>query len=486
MRPTRREFLKTLGTGAAALAAGRLGFARDAAEPGAANRPNVILCMTDDQGWADTGYNGHKTLKTPNLDAMSKAGLRFDRWYSGAPVCSPTRGSCITGRHPYRYGITFANVGHMKRQEITLAEALKTRRYTTGHFGKWHLGTLTTKVRDSNRGRPGHATHYSTPAMNGFDVYFSTEAKVPTWDPMKKPGRDVPYGTHYWSDSDKPVAENLDGDDSRVIMDRAEPFIRKAVAENKPFFACVWFHTPHLPCVAGPMYLKMYQGQGEKKAHYYGCITAMDDQMGRLRKLLRELNVADNTMVWFSSDNGPEGGVNSPGRAEPFRGRKRSLYEGGVRVPGLLEWPAKIKTHRVIKMPCSTSDYFPTVLDALGFKMTGRPMSIDGVSLLPLIEGRMTRRPRPIGFQSAGQVSLTDNRYKLIRPKGRPRRRKRRKKGAAAAPKAPKYELYDLIADPGEKTDIAARHPDVVKAMAATLEKWQASCKASNAGKDYR
>jgi len=489
MQSTRRDFLRTLGVGAAALAAGRTLTASAATPAARANKPNVILCMTDDQGWGDTGYNGHKTLKTPNLDAMSTAGLRFDRWYAGAPVCSPTRGSCITGRHPYRYGITFANVGHMKKQEVTLAEALKTQGYATGHFGKWHLGTLTTKVKDANRGRPGDARHYSTPAMNGFDVYFSTESKVPTWDPMKKPGTDEPYGTYYWSGEEQRVTENLEGDNSRIIMDRAEPFIRKAVADGKPFFACVWFHTPHLPCVAGPKHLKMYKGRSDREAHYFGCITAMDDQVGRLRKLLRALGVADNTMVWFSSDNGPEGGVSSPGRAEPFRGRKRSLYEGGVRVPGLLEWPAKIKTPRVVKMPCSTLDYFPTVLEILGFRMKGQPAPIDGVSLLPLIEGKMTERPRPIGFQSSGQATLTDNRYKLVKARGKrsgSKRRKAKPSGAPApAPKA-KYELYDLLADPGEKTDIAAKHPDVVKAMTKTLEDWQASCKTSNAGEDYK
>ena len=170
MRPTRREFLGTFAAGTVAFAAGRALSARKAA----ADRPNVILCMTDDQGWADTGYNGHKTLKTPNLDAMSKAGLRFDRWYSGAPVCSPTRGSCITGRHPYRYGVYFANTGHMKKQEITLAEALKTRGYATGHFGKWHLNGVRgpgVPVLDSDPHHPGHFgfEHWLT-VTNFFDM----------------------------------------------------------------------------------------------------------------------------------------------------------------------------------------------------------------------------------------------------------------------------------------------------------------------------
>ena len=460
----RRAFLKTIGAGAAALALPH----RLAAAPAA--KPNVILAMTDDQGWGDTGYNGHPILKTPTLDAMARAGIRFDRWYSGAPVCSPTRGSALTGRHPYRYGIFFANVGHMRKQEITLAEALKTQGYRTGHFGKWHLGTLTTKIKDSNRGRPGDAKHYSPPWDNGFDVCFSTEAKVPTCDPMLKPGTKQAYGTHYWDGPEHRVIENLEGDDSRIIMDRAVPFIRAAAKAGKPFLAVVWFHTPHLPVVAGPKHRKLYADQPEGAQHYLGCITAMDEQMGRLRNELRSLGVAEDTMLWFCADNGPEGRKKTPtnGSAGPLRGRKRSLYEGGVRVPGLLEWPAKVTKPRVVTTPCSTSDYFPTVLDALGFHMKGQPEPLDGVSLLPLIEGTMAERPRPVGFESGGQVALIGNRYKIY-GKG----------------KSPKYELYDLIEDPGEKHDLAAEKPDIVKQMAATLEAWRRSCKGSLAGNDY-
>ena len=147
-RPSRREFLH----GSLAVAAVPLAGCVSATGPGESpTTPNVILCMSDDQGWGDTGYNGHPFhpfLKTPNLDAMSAAGLRFDRFYSAAPVCSPTRGSALTGRHPYRYGIPFANTGHIRDQEVTLAEMLKQRGYTTGHFGKWHLGTLTNDQED--------------------------------------------------------------------------------------------------------------------------------------------------------------------------------------------------------------------------------------------------------------------------------------------------------------------------------------------------
>jgi arylsulfatase A-like enzyme len=171
----RRNFLKRVSLSTTSLLFGYRFLL--ASKRNSSARPNVILVMTDDQGWADTGYNGHPVLKTPNLDQVAKEGIRFERFYSGAPVCSPTRGSCLTGRHPYRYGIYHANVGHMKKQEIVLAEVLKMQGYTTGHFGKWHLGTLTKTVEESNRGGKRGAAHYSPPWENGFDECFSTEAR---------------------------------------------------------------------------------------------------------------------------------------------------------------------------------------------------------------------------------------------------------------------------------------------------------------------
>jgi len=435
------------------------------------DKPNIILCMADDLGWGDPGFNGNSIIRTANLDAMARAGMRFTRFYSAAPVCSPTRGSCLTGRHPYRYGVFFANVGHMLEEEITLAEALKMQGYITGHFGKWHLGTLTTTEKDSNRGGPRGAKHYSPPTDNGFDVCFSTEAKVPTWNPMKEPETNQPYGTSYWREDGTKATNNLDGDDSRVIMDRVIPFIRNAVDEGKPFLAVVWFHAPHGPVVAGPKYRKMYSQYSEDEQHYYGCITAMDEQMGRLRDWLRELGIADNTMLWFCSDNGPEGRDGKKGRyrgsAGPFRGRKRSLFEGGVRVPGLLEWPAHIKDGQVTDNLCCTSDYFPTVLDVLGFRIKRQPEPIDGVSLMPLIDGKMAKRPVPIGFESDKQVSLTDNRYKIY-----------------SKDNGKTYMLFDLIDDPGESRDLAAEKPQILQSMKATLEQWRKSCRDSLEGKD--
>ncbi len=444
-----------------------------------ANRPNIVLLMADDLGWGDAGFRGHKELKTPHLDAMAKEGLRFNRFYSAAPVCSPTRASAVTGRHPYRVGIRFANIGRMPKQELTLAEALKTIGYRTGHFGKWHMGTLTTKIKDANRGGPGSEKHYAPPWEHGFDVCFSTESKVPTWDPAivpaaglghrsgvgknKKAGDD--YGTYFWTGPGERATGNLEGDASRVVMDRAIPFIETCVENQQPFFTIVWFHTPHLPTIAGGKYLEMYKHLPKDEQHYYGAVTAMDDQIGRIRQRLQELNVAENTMVWFCSDNGPEN--RTPGVTGGLRERKRSLYEGGIRVHGLLTWPARVKLPQVTDIPCVTSDYLPTILAAVDLDRNG-PKPLDGINLLPLIDGKMSERPIPIGFQSSGQRVLVDNRYKIYA------------KGKSA------YELYDLQKDRGEKKNIAKDHPEIVKSMSRILEEWQASCKRSAEGDDYK
>lgn len=435
--------------------------------------PNIILCMSDDQGWGDVGFHGHPFLKTPNLDEMAQNGIQFDRFYTAAPVCSPTRGSCLTGRHPYRYGIFSANIGHMPKEELTLTEVLKDHGYTTGHFGKWHLGTLTAAGKDSNRGKPGDSTHYSPPWENGFDVCFSTEAKVPTWDPMftpdssalgigkKTPG--TPFGTFYWEGEGKKVTENLEGDDSRIIMDRVIPFIETAAKEKKPFFTVIWFHTPHLPVLTGEKYRDMYADRSVDEQHFYGCITAMDEQVGRLRQKLRNLGIAENTMIWFCSDNGPEGkerkGRNQ-GSAGPFSGRKRSLLDGGLRVPAILEWPGGIRKHRVVDIPCSTSDYFPTILDMLGIKSEQPVKPIDGISLLPFILGKTKERPFPIGFIHGKQRSLVNNRFKLYsRDNGKT------------------YKLYDLKTDVAEDKNVIDEYPEIAGSMINILNEWIGSIK---------
>ena len=233
---------------------------------GGSRQPNIVLMMADDLGWADLGIQGHPFLRTPNIDAVAENGLRFTRFYSAAPVCSPTRGSVLTGRHPFRYGVFSANTHHLPEEEITLAEVLRDNGYRTGFFGKWHLGTLTVSERDGMRGGITSHTHFQPPARHGFHVSFATEAKVPTYDPMLMPegqtrmvwwnpvgeSHQTPesYGSAYWNTDDQKVVDNLGGDDSRVMMDRAIPFIKSAAQSNTPFLAVIWFHAPHLPLVS--------------------------------------------------------------------------------------------------------------------------------------------------------------------------------------------------------------------------------------------
>ena len=452
--------------------------------------PNVILCMSDDLGWGDTGYNRHPVLQTPHLDAMAAAGLRFNRFYAGAPVCSPTRASALTGRHPYRYGIFGANIGHLPEEEITLAEVLRTRGYTTGHFGKWHLGTLNQSDPSRNRGEGKDLVeHYAPPWLHGFDVCFSNESKVPTWDPMfgppeyagwwdpfPDPSLGTPFGTPYYLDDGSKPTDNLEGDDSRIIMDRVLPFIRDAVTNGKPFLAVVWFHAPHLPVVAGPDHTERYSERQRYLQHYYGCITAMDEQIGHLRDTLRELGIEGDTMFWFCSDNGPERKFGlAGGSAGTLRGHKRGLFDGGVRVPGLLEWPGHVTAGTVTDVPASTSDYVPTVLDLLEIELPDR-RPLDGVSLLALIEGKMKERPRPIFFEtpagprSGGSppMAMIGNRFKLLTDES-----------------GTKDLMFDLIEDPAEAHNLAVERPEQVESMRTELLRWQQSCRESLAGEDY-
>ena len=441
-------------------------------------KPNIILIMADDLGWGDVGFNGNKIIKTPHLDQMAQEGLKLNRFYAAAPVCSPTRGSCLTGRHPYRYGVYFAMTGHIKKEEILISEVLKERDYMTGHFGKWHLGTLTNE--DQNRwGEWAHNPegNFSPPWVNGYDACFVTESKVPTWNPMvtqkgnKASEEGELFVNDYWIGPNKKATKNLEGDDSRVIIDRTIPFIEDAVNKHKPFFSVVWFHAPHEPVVAGPEYRAMYSQYSEGEQHYYGCITAMDEQVGRLRAKLKHLGVDKNTLIFFCSDNGPEGRKlegTTRGLAGPFRGRKRDLLEGGVRVPAFIIWPRKIKNHREIYMPCVTSDYFPTIMDILGVHKNDYQNPIDGISLLPMIEGKQLERNMPIGFKSQNQIAWNTNDFKLYSDNT-----------------GKTFALYNLKDDPHEDIDLSMKYPQKVEEMKIDLFKWEASCKESDKGNDY-
>jgi len=438
-------------------------------------KPNIILMMADDLGYGDTGFNGNKVIKTPSLDLMAKQGVVMTNFHAGGPVCSPTRGTYLTGRHYFRYGIYTANVGHLPKQEITIAEILKEQGYNTGHFGKWHLGTLSETVSAKGAKRKPKE-NYSPPSWHGYDTSFVTESAVATWHPAKG---ERAYNNPFYLDGVpvNPRDSSLKGGASKVVMDKALAHIKKSVSQHKPFFTVIWFHAPHKPVIAGPEYLKMYQGHGEA-AHYYGAITEMDDQIGRLRETLTSLGVSDNTLITFTSDNGPEGKKQSPANAGStlgLKGRKRSLFEGGVRVPSLALWPEHIKAGSIITEPTSTLDYLPTVTQLFDYKMPdNRP--IDGTSLLPLllkqseelVTEKQFRRAKPIPFRTKKIFALIDDNYKLVFKR-----------------KTKQLQLFNIEKDPKELTDIAKKNPEIVNRMYQDFLDFNQSAKQSQQGSDY-
>jgi arylsulfatase A-like enzyme len=451
------------------------------------NRPNIILVMADDQGWGETGYHGHPQLKTPVLDEMAQTGLRLERLYSAHVNCSPTRTSILTGRHPIRSGV-FGPNWSTRPEEITVAQILKKAGYRTGHFGKWHVGAV-------------KSASPTNPNKLGFDEYLSHDNFFELNPMLSRNGADP---------------TTVQGESSQVVVDAAIEFIQQSSQKNQPFFSLIWFGSPHAP----------YSGLAEDVAKYASIenealknrlteISAMDRSIGQLRKSLRSLKISDNTIVWFCSDNGmghdPKSSFNGP-----WRDKKGSIFEGGVRVPGIIEWPNVIKSPRTSIVPCVTTDMFPTILDLLdlGHMLPKRPM--DGISIKKLIVGAdFAERPTPIGFwkydssgeqnnerwmpkeltrgttptvnnpaidflnfrhpverkELEGDAAWTGNQYKLVL-RGKKKERK--------------AELYDLLADPGERVDIADNHPDVCKRMQDELVAWQRSVERSLTGVDYR
>lgn len=453
-------------------------------------KPNVILLMSDDQGWGDVGYNGNRIVQTPHLDAMAAQGIRLDRFYAASPVCSPTRGSVLTGRHPFRYGIEWAGVGRLPSNEMTLAEVLKDQGYQTGHFGKWHVGELSKTVNQSYfKGELAKPEHYSPPWQNGYQESFATESMMPTYNPYYYLGGE--YGSkdyrhlqteatelgqktggfrwrdHYWTGEGQIVDEWLEGDDSEIVMDRALTFIEKRVANQQAFFTTIWFHTPHTPLVAGNEDRALYKDQPMQAQHFYGSITAMDRQIGRLRSVLKKLGIADNTIVWFKSDNGPSyiHDFNSSG---PFSGKKAELKEGGIRVPSVIEWPAQLSGGTVISNPLSTMDIYPSILAATGTSIPEHQPKLDGENILPIIQGSQKQRRAAIPFQSPMrgvkydadntrlQYALSGEQFKLY-----------------SGDNGQTWQLYDLTVDPEEHHDISAQHPNRVEQMKAALLSWR-------------
>lgn len=482
-----------------------------AAEPQGGESPDIILMMSDDQGWEETGYNGHPHVKTPVLDEMAATGLKFERFYA-YPVCSPTRASFLTGRDPNRMGV-FSAGWSMRPEEITIAHLLAEAGYHCVHLGKWHVGAVKAKSPVN-------------PGTMGFHEWLSHDNFFEMDPPLSRNGG---------------PPEIFEGEGSEVLIEEAIAAIARARARaaGKPVFMIIWFGSPHEPYSGLPHDLALYDDipakydrmvrltsnetglpvrrpQGEVLRERYAEITAMDRAIGTLREHLVETGARDNTLLFFCSDNGTsnESAVHSPHRAA-----KGAIYEGGTLVPGIIEWPARIPEPVTTSVRATTSDLLPTLAAIVGRPLPDRP--VDGIDLTPVFDGVMTVRPTSIGCwrmnrsHLGGRLEpyidseLQEGTTPLVKLMGGRATRNFRNfhhpgiteddYGGARSfivgdhklvihPRndGERVELFNLKDDPAETTNLAADHPDLVEELHEGMRAWQESVLKSLMGEDYR
>lgn len=430
----------------------------------AAERPNVVLIMTDDQGIGDLSLHGNPVLKTPNIDQIAQSGARMTRFYV-SPVCAPTRASLLTGRYYYRTGVVDTYVGRamMHGDEVTLAEILGKAGYRTGIFGKWHLGDC----------------YPMRPQDQGFQ-----EVLVHRGGGIGQPS-DPPGGDHYFDPylehNGKLVRQK--GYVSDVITDAAMNFIEKA--DRKPFFVYLPFNAPHTPLEVADSYVEPYlkadlspenfpkqgfpwkQTQLNATQRVYGMVKNIDDNVGRLLKKLEEKKLRDNTIVIFLTDNGPQQERYKMG----FRGLKGSVFEGGIRVPFFLSWPAKIKAGIRVDDQAANIDVVPTLLSLCGVER-GEGPPLDGRSFAPVLTQPNTRLVGRTLFAQWHRGDMPEQgrafaaigpRYKLVQPLG--------VQPGSNIKNAP-LMLFDLFDDPGEQKDVAQEYPVIVADLKKKYDEW--------------
>lgn len=396
-------------------------------------RPNVVLIITDDQGYGDLGLHGNDKIKTPNLDRLGRESVQLAQFYV-MPVCSPTRACLLTGRYNYRTGVVDTYLGRsmMHPDEVTIAEMLRDAGYRTGIFGKWHLGD-----------------NYPLRAIDrGFQ-----EALVCTGGGLTQPSD--PEGNHYFD----PIlfrngkAEKTKGYCTDIFTDAALQFIEQN--KDRPFFCYIAYNAPHTPLEVDEAYVAPYRAMGldDTTAKVYGMVTNIDDNVGRLMEKLRELKLDENTLVIFLTDNGPQQKRYNAG----MRGLKGSVYDGGIRVPCFVRWAGTLKPNKVDRL-AAPIDITPTLLEICGARKPAG-VHLDGRSLLPLLRGdkvewadrtlyfQWHRGDEPEPFRACAARS---QRWKLVDGK----------------------ELYDMLADPAETKNVADKYPDIVAQMRAGYEAW--------------
>ena len=420
------------------------------------SKPNVLFILIDDMGWMDLGCQGNKNLRTPNIDNLAKGGMRFTDAYAPAPVCSPTRAAIITGQSPARLQITnhlphqdrftpkdskllpAKMLNHLSLESETLAERLKKdAHYATAFIGKWHLYT-------------GRDKKYN-PLNQGFDINIGgcSYGGPPTFFD--------PYRIDFLPD--RKEGEYL----PNRLADEAIAFISEQNSKDKPFFVALWNYTVHWPMEAPDKLVEKYKNlpvKGYRDHRYAAMIEAMDIAIGKVLKSLDDLNITEETLVIFTSDNGPFGGV---GDASPLRADKGHLYEGGIRVPLIVRWPGKVEAGAVEETPVILTDLHPTILSATGLDLNST-IPNDGHNLLPLLKGKEKLKNRAVYWHYPNFAFHRDNRlgsairegdHKLIHFYD-----------------TDSVELYNLKNDISEKNDLSGKMPQLASRLKNKLKVW--------------
>jgi arylsulfatase A len=414
-------------------------------------RPNIVIALCDDLGYGDLECFGHPHIKTPHLNALAGEGMKLTDCYAAAPVCSPARAGMLTGRTPHRCGvydwIPENSPMHLREKEVTIATLLRHSGYATCHVGKWHCNG---KFNSSEQPQPGD---------HGFEHWFATQnnARPTHKDPVNFVRNGQPAGA-------------LTGYSSELIAHEAIDWLTTSWDRSRPFCLFVWFHAPHEPIATSPEFMDMYEGHDE--AIYYGNVTEMDHAFGRVMKALDDMKLRDETFVMFTSDNGPEtlkryrGAHRSFGSPGPLRAMKLHMYEGGIRVPGIVRWPGKTRPATTCREPVNGTDVLPTLCDIAGVKVPAdRP--IDGASMLPIFKGRAITRDVPLywrydkALSKPLTVAMRQGDWKIL-----------------ADNAMTQFELYNVRQDIGERHNLAETEPQRLERMRKTLAKLHAEIDA--------
>lgn len=429
----------------------------------AADRPNFVVIMCDDLGYGDLGCYGHPMIKTPRLDQLAKEGIRLTDCYGSSPICSPSRAGLMTGRTPTRSGIVTwidpNNPMHLRSSEITMGQLLRKGGYQTTHVGKWHV--------------TGHFNQKDQPQPKalGYDHYYSTFNNA-------APSHENPVN---FVDNGKKVGP-LEGYSCQIVVNEAVRWLEKDRKADAPFFLHLCFHEPHEQ-IASPKELVDQYPEATKKgeALYYANVSNIDRAVGRMMDALDQLKLAEDTVVFFTSDHGPEilnlypNAWRSHGSSKPFRGMKRYVTEGGIRVPGILRWKGHISPGQTVSEPVCGIDILPTLCELGGVPLpTDRPF--DGASIVPIFSGQPVKRTQPLFWHYYGgyegwQVAVRDGEWKLLAKTNQ----------AASVPidgslvagtigalkgtKLVEFQLFHVTEDLTESKDLAAQEPERTKRL---------------------